>query len=305
MKDLYIIGAGGFGREAADIVHAINERAPTYRIAGFIDDDASLWGSVKNDIPVRGGREYLKQLPAARAIRAVVAIADARIKESFAESLRGLVTWENLVHPTAIVSKYSDMGCGNIVQAHAFISSNTRMGNHCAISSKSAFGHDAEMGDYVSVMRYCDITGYVVLEKGAYLGTSVSIIPGVRVGAYAYVCAGSVVFGDVKANAVVIGNPARQVKWKNRQAPAVEIPQPRTEAPERRLIEEMASLLETEVSELSADTDFRDRRYAWNASKSYAALLMLENAFGRSPDFEAFSGMRTIGDLLAFVRENA
>jgi sugar O-acyltransferase (sialic acid O-acetyltransferase NeuD family) len=235
MKDLYIIGAGGFGREVADIVHAINARAPAYRLAGFIDDDETLWGSVKNDIPVRGGREYLKKLsipaapdapgisnatdtsgspeiPCAPAAHAVIAIADAKIKEDLAAYLRGAVVWENIVHPTAVVSAYSEMGRGNIVQAHAFVSANTRMGDHCMINTKSALGHDAVLEDYASVMSYCDVTGNVHIEKGAYLATSVSVIPSVRIGEYAYVCAGSVVLKDVEANAVVIGYPAKRIR---------------------------------------------------------------------------------------------
>ncbi|MDR2295487.1 MAG: NeuD/PglB/VioB family sugar acetyltransferase [Clostridiales Family XIII bacterium] len=212
MKDLYIIGAGGFGREVADSVRAINAHEPKYRIAGFIDDDASLWGSVKNDVPVLGGREYLKTLPAAPATRAVIAIADARNKEGIAADLQAFVTWVNIVHPTAVVSAYSEMGCGNVVQAHAFVSANTRIGDHCMINTKSGLGHDAELRDYVSVMSFCDVTGHVRLERGVYLGTSVAIIPDVKIGEYAYICGGSVIFKDVKANAVMIGNPAKQVK---------------------------------------------------------------------------------------------
>jgi sugar O-acyltransferase (sialic acid O-acetyltransferase NeuD family) len=212
MKDLYIIGAGGFGREVADIVHDINERAPKYRIAGFIDDDSSLWESVLNDIPVRGGREYLKKLPDAPAARAVIAIADARIKEMIAEDLRGFVTWENVVHPTAVVSRYSEMGCGNILQPYVFVSANARVGNHCIINVRSAIGHDAELRDYASVMSFCDVTGNVRLEKGAYLGSSVSIIPDVEIGEYARIGAGSVVLKDVETHAVMVGSPARRIR---------------------------------------------------------------------------------------------
>ncbi|MDR2089556.1 MAG: acetyltransferase [Clostridiales Family XIII bacterium] len=214
MKDLYIIGAGGFGREVADIVRAINAQSPAYRIAGFIDDDETLWGGVKNDIPVPGGREYLKDLAASGAsgVYAVIAIADAKIKEKIAAYLQDVVIWENIVHPAAVVSAYCEMGRGNIVQAHAFVSANVRVGNHCMINTHSGLGHDAALADYASVMGHCDITGNAHVGKGAYLATSAAVIPNVRIGEYAYICAGSVVFKDVKANAVMIGNPARQVK---------------------------------------------------------------------------------------------
>jgi acetyltransferase-like isoleucine patch superfamily enzyme len=48
----------------------------------------------------------------------------------------------------------------------------------------------------------------VVIESGAYLGASSTILPGVRIGTGAYVGEGAVVTGDVPAHAVVRGNPA-------------------------------------------------------------------------------------------------
>lgn len=37
MKDLYIIGAGGFGREVAWLIERINEVTPTWNLKGLID----------------------------------------------------------------------------------------------------------------------------------------------------------------------------------------------------------------------------------------------------------------------------
>lgn len=42
MNKLYIIGAGGFGREAAWLVERINEKTPTWDLQGFIDDNESI-----------------------------------------------------------------------------------------------------------------------------------------------------------------------------------------------------------------------------------------------------------------------
>jgi sugar O-acyltransferase (sialic acid O-acetyltransferase NeuD family) len=212
VKELYIVGAGGFGREVADTVRAINERAPAYRIAGFVDDAESLWGGVPNDIPVIGGRACLKKIADTAKPHAVIAIADARIKETIAADLDAFVTWENIVHPAAVVSKYAEIGCGVIVQAHATLSSNTKVGDHTMVNIASALGHDAVLSEFASVMSFCDVTGGVYIGKGAYLATSVAIVPGVRVGEYAYICAGSVVFKDVNPRAVMIGNPAKQVR---------------------------------------------------------------------------------------------
>ena len=52
----------------------------------------------------------------------------------------------------------------------------------------------------------------VVLERGAFLGAQALILPGVRVGAGAFVAAGSVVTENVPPRTLVAGVPARQVR---------------------------------------------------------------------------------------------
>lgn len=42
MKDLYIIGAGGFGREVAWLAERINQSDPVWNLKGFIDDNEKI-----------------------------------------------------------------------------------------------------------------------------------------------------------------------------------------------------------------------------------------------------------------------
>ncbi len=49
--------------------------------------------------------------------------------------------------------------------------------------------------------------------KGAWVGAGSSVLPGVTVGRYAIVGAGSVVTKDVPDYAVAVGNPAKVIKW--------------------------------------------------------------------------------------------
>jgi acetyltransferase-like isoleucine patch superfamily enzyme len=52
----------------------------------------------------------------------------------------------------------------------------------------------------------------VVVERGAFLGASVTVLAGVRIGAESFVAAGSVVTADVPPRTLVAGVPARVVR---------------------------------------------------------------------------------------------
>ena len=54
----------------------------------------------------------------------------------------------------------------------------------------------------------------VVIKKGAWICSKVTIVPGVIIGEGAVVAAGSVVTKKVPDFAVVAGNPARLIKWR-------------------------------------------------------------------------------------------
>jgi UDP-2-acetamido-3-amino-2,3-dideoxy-glucuronate N-acetyltransferase len=69
----------------------------------------------------------------------------------------------------------------------------------------------------------CEVT---LVKRGASIGSGVTLLGGITVGENAIVGAGSVVTGDVPANATVAGNPARALK--NRFASTNESPIPRS-----------------------------------------------------------------------------
>ena len=77
MNDLYIIGAGGFGKEVAWLAERINDVQPTWNIKGFVDDNDSLWGNVLDDYSILGGTDVLKSCEGAYV---VCAIGSAKVR---------------------------------------------------------------------------------------------------------------------------------------------------------------------------------------------------------------------------------
>jgi acetyltransferase EpsM len=243
-KELYIIGAGGFGREVADTVSEINKASsgsvggvvgdtiadragistlsqpvdpflngPVYRVAGFIDDDESLWGKAVNGIDVKGGVEYLRShVSGGDKPCAVIAIADPRIKEGIAEKLNGCVAWVNIIHPLAFFMNTATLGTGVVVQQFASVNANAKVGDHCLINSHTVVGHDAVLEDCVSIMHSVGAMGFCTLKTRSYIGAGAVMIQNVVIGEDATVGAGAVVIRDVPPWATVVGNPARIIK---------------------------------------------------------------------------------------------
>ncbi len=57
--------------------------------------------------------------------------------------------------------------------------------------------------------------GPITIENEAWVGTAAIILSGVTIGEGAVVAAGAVVTRDVPAGAIVAGNPARIIKYRN------------------------------------------------------------------------------------------
>jgi UDP-2-acetamido-3-amino-2,3-dideoxy-glucuronate N-acetyltransferase len=58
-----------------------------------------------------------------------------------------------------------------------------------------------------------DAFAVTTIRSGASLGAGAVILPGITIGSHAMVGAGAVVTKDVAPNSLVVGNPARHVRW--------------------------------------------------------------------------------------------
>lgn len=214
IKDIYIIGSGGFGRETVETIRDINKLKSTFRVVGYIDDDQDKWGKVYNDIKVLGGTKLLRDICKKEKPCCVIAIANGDVKEKISKEFDGQVEWGNIIHPTVIISEYANIGVGNVFQPFVIIGPNTQIGDHILVNFKSNVSHDAIIGDYSSIMCLCDITGHVQIKEKVFVASRVSVIPGLVVGESAKLGAGAVIFKDVKPNVTMHGYMAVEARTK-------------------------------------------------------------------------------------------
>ena len=63
-----------------------------------------------------------------------------------------------------------------------------------------------------------------LVKKGATLGANCTIVCGATIGEYAFIGAGALVNKDVKAYALMVGVPARQVGWMSEYGEQIPLP---------------------------------------------------------------------------------
>lgn len=213
LKSLYIIGAGGFGREVAWLVERINAERPTWDLRGFIDDNSAIQGSLLDTYYVVGGLDYLKRL--SQETWVVCAIGSAKTRKNVLEKLKNQsnIKFATLIDPDVLHSQRMEIGEGCIICAGSVLTVDILMGNHVIINLDCTIGHDVVIGDFVTIYPSVNVSGNVTIEKCAELGTGTQIIQGKRIGRESIVGAGAVVIRDIPEKCTAVGSPAKPINF--------------------------------------------------------------------------------------------
>ena len=209
MKDIIVVGAGGFGRELAEYVLDVAGRQSGIRLKGFLDDDPSKPGEIGRVLSVEvigDTRSY--------AIhgndRFLISLGDPELRKLLSERLaeRGGVFF-TLIHPAAHVASTATVGAGCIIGPFAHLGSNARLGEHVLLNLHAAAGHDTQIGSYSVLSPYSVANGGSVIEERVFFGTHAVVTPNKKVGCQSRIAAGAVVYRDVPGLSLATGNPAR------------------------------------------------------------------------------------------------
>ncbi|MED4888205.1 NeuD/PglB/VioB family sugar acetyltransferase [Lysinibacillus sp. FSL R7-0073] len=211
MKDLIIVGAGGFGRELLSYALDIERGGMVeWKVKGFINDILGALDNYEINYPILGPiNGHIVQENAVY----ICAIGDSKARLSIGRELqlKG-AKFINLIHSSVTIRERIEMGVGNIFCPYSGVNPDVKFGDFVLVNGGSWFGHDCIIEDGVTVSSNCDITGNCILEEGVFLGTRSVIIPKRKIGKYAKISAGAVVFTHVKPERTMIGNPAKILK---------------------------------------------------------------------------------------------
>ncbi|PRA28250.1 acyltransferase [Pseudomonas poae] len=95
------------------------------------------------------------------------------------------------------------------LKSGVFLWDGTRIEDNVFIGPNATFTNDVSPRS----KQYPDRFEGITVKEGASIGANATILPGVIIGRYAMVGAGAVVTKDVPEYAVVVGNPAKIIRY--------------------------------------------------------------------------------------------
>jgi UDP-2-acetamido-3-amino-2,3-dideoxy-glucuronate N-acetyltransferase len=161
------------------------------------------------------------------------------------------------IHPSAIVDEGAILGEGCRIWHFVHVCSGAKLGAGCSLGQNVYVGNDVEIGNNVRIQNNVSVYDGVslgddvfcgpsavftnvynprsafprkheyrrtIVERGATLGANCTIVCGVTIGRHAFIGAGALVNRDVKAYALVVGVPGRQIGWMSEYGERLDLP---------------------------------------------------------------------------------
>jgi len=207
-KDYCIVGTGGFGRETLccllDVLKNAGQAGDS-RIV-FTVDDEFFKSSQLNGFEVIPWSKLN-----AGNFRVAVAIGDPLKRSGIVKRFPIDTQFATIVHPTAVISKWVDIGEGSIITAGCVLTTEIRLGKHAQINLLSTVGHDCVIGDFFTTAPGVNVSGNCRIGNNVYLGTNSAIKDRIQITDSVTVGMGGVVVKDILEPGVYVGNPVKKL----------------------------------------------------------------------------------------------
>lgn len=211
-KKVVVIGAGGHGKEVIETCKEIYLNDRSIELLGFLDDNKELHGTTVYGTHVLGGFDWI-DTQEDKDIYFVCSIGDSLIRKKVVRrALAKKYKPITLIHPRAGIHNPKKIGNGTVIQSGSNIAPNVIIGDYCHINYSCSIGHDSILGNFTTLTPLCALSGFTKTGECAYFGTGSIVLPGLTIGEYSIVGAGSVVLKDTEPYTVNVGSPTRIIR---------------------------------------------------------------------------------------------
>jgi len=196
---MIIYGASGHGKVIADIL----KKNEVSEIVFWDDDINAKVNGYKVDKPLSINKEG----------KVIIAVGNNLVRKKIVDTNN--FSCATAIHPNAIIAENVSIQEGTVVMAGAIVNPSSNIGKHCILNTSCSIDHDCQIEDFVHVSPNATLTGDVQVGEGAHIGAGAVVIQGIRIGKWATIGVGAVVIRDVPDYAVVVGNPAKIIKYND------------------------------------------------------------------------------------------
>jgi UDP-perosamine 4-acetyltransferase len=206
-RAVVIVGGAGGAKVAFDIFLARG-----VAVRGFMDNyvPEGAWGTIEPVLLGAADAEPNADILREDGVDYFVATGDNAMRRDVTRRLVELTGKRpvSAVHPTAVVSEFAAVGDGCLICAGAFVGPGSELRGGAIVNTHAVVEHDNRLGAFAQVSPAAALGGYVSVGERAFVGLGASVIPHVSVGAGAVVAAGAAVINDVEGGTLVAGCPA-------------------------------------------------------------------------------------------------
>lgn len=122
------------------------------------------------------------------------------------------------IRGSAVIGNNCNIGQGVYIDTNVTIGDNCKIQNYACLYDKTILGNHVFIGPHVCFtndryprsLKWSDEMKHTtIVEDGASIGANCTILPGIQIGSYSIIGAGSVVTKNVPPEKIVFGNPAK------------------------------------------------------------------------------------------------
>ena len=210
MRNIVIIGSGGFAKEVAFLIDDINKKQEQWNILGFIDEKVGEYNGKYKIFRDDGWLENTTD-----KISVAFGIGNVNLIDKLTNKfqLNKNLDFPNLIHPKAIGDwERIKFGKGNIICAGNIFTTDIKIGSFNIFNLDCTIGHDTIIGDCNIFNPSINISGGVNIDNKGMIGTGSQILQYLNICSNTIIGAGSVVTKNITESGVYVGSPARKIK---------------------------------------------------------------------------------------------
>lgn len=206
MKDLIIIGGGGFAKEVIWLANDCNRK-----VKGVLDDSLQTHNTQVQGATVLGDVSSWINY---KDCEFIIAIGSPRTRQKVLEKMLtfGEPDFATLIHPSVRLSNTVSIGEGSIICAGSILTADIVLGKHNILNLNVTVGHECEFANYVTIAPMVAVSGNVKLHYLVEVGTGAVIRQGLELAEGSMLGMGGILTKNIPERMIYAGNPAKKLK---------------------------------------------------------------------------------------------